>query len=363
MYDKAVEYFRDIGEKDRVLVLHHWDMDGSASAAIISKIIEEVRGRGADIVKLPKGRKHGLGQEVEEMMEEEDITKLIVSDMSIDAGRADKIQESGIDVLNIDHHDYGELPEEVPVVNPRIEDDEVYVPAAKICNDIAKKFGLNLDWIAGLGIIQDFAVKDNKQIFKKLRKQYPHYFPDTIEQQEMAKNCRYGVYSNVLNVKPYKNTEECAKEAFKALTESESLKHLEGNEHYRNVHHYYQEADKEFKRIREKYESERETYEDIQLVFFQFESDFHINSSIATSVSLENHDWIHMIVKDEGDKAQISARCQSGRVDLGKLMREALPENAGEGAEAGGHRNAAGASMDKEALAEFKKNIIEMLRD
>ncbi len=249
------------------------------------------------------------------------------------------------------------------MVNPRIEEDEAYVPAAKICNDIAKKFGLNLDWIAGLGIIQDFAVEDNKQIFRKLRKQYPHYFPDTIKQQSMAKNCRYGIYSNVLNVKPYKDTEKCAKLAFKALTESESLKHLEGNKSYRKVHEYYQETDKEFKRIKQKYDSEKETYEDIKLIFFEFESEFHINSSIATSVSLENHDWIHVIIKDEGEKAQVSARCQSGRVNLGELLRKSLPENAGEGSEAGGHRNAAGASMDKRVLDEFKENLVNILRE
>lgn len=363
MYDRAVEYLKEIDEEDRVLILHHWDMDGSASAAILSKILEESRGRGADIVKLPKGRKHGLGRDVENLMEEENVTKLIVSDMSIEAERADEIQENGIDVLNIDHHDYGELPENVPVVNPRIEDEEAYVPAAKICNDIAKKFGLNLDWIAGFGIIQDFAVEENKQIFKKLRKQYPHYFPDTIKQQTMAKNCRYGVYSNVLNVKPYKDTEKCARSAFKALTESESLKHLEGNEHYQEVYKYYQKADKEFSRVRQKFEEEKETYEDTKLAFFEFESEYHINSSLATAISLERPDWIYMVIKDEGDKAQVSARCQEGRVDLGGIMREALPEDAGEGAEAGGHRNAAGASMDKEVLPKFKQNLVELLRD
>ncbi|MDY6788472.1 MAG: DHH family phosphoesterase, partial [Candidatus Nanohaloarchaea archaeon] len=343
IYLKAVDYLKDVGEDDRVLILHHWDMDGSASAAILSKILEEVRGKGADLVKIPEGRKHGFGRNIEKVLEDEGVSKLIVVDMSVEGERADRIQESGVDVLNIDHHDFGELPEKVPVVNPRIEDDDVYVPAAKICNDIARKFGLNLDWIAGLGIIQDFAVEQNKHILEKLKKQYPNYFPETIGQQEMAKNCRYGTYSNVLNVKPYKDTEKCAKLAFQALVNAKSLKHLEAQDEYSKVYQYYQEADQEFHRIREKFDSEKEEYVDLKLVFFQFSSPYHINSSIATSVSLERHDWIHIIVKMEDEKAQVSSRCQSGRVDLGEILRDALPEDAGEGAEAGGHRNAAGA--------------------
>ncbi|MFB6076929.1 MAG: hypothetical protein ABEK12_02260, partial [Candidatus Nanohaloarchaea archaeon] len=121
---------------------------------------------------------------------------------------------------------------EVVFVNPRIEDPDAYVPAAKLCNDIAARFDLDLDWIAGLGIVQDFAVEGNEDLFRGLREEYPHYFPDRIDQHSMAKDCRYGEYSAVLNIKPYRDSDRCARLAHDALVNADSLRHLEMQEGY-----------------------------------------------------------------------------------------------------------------------------------
>jgi len=118
----------------------------------------------------------------------------------------------------------------------------------------------------------------------------------------------------------------------------------------------------EFEDAVENYEEEREIDREKMIIFFELQSDFHITSSIATNMSTDTPEWIHLVIQLDEEEASISARCQSGRVDLGKLMQDALPEGAVEnGAEAGGHKKAAGASMNPEFLDQFKKNFTELV--
>ncbi len=362
MYDDAIEYLQSVDEGEDVLILHHWDMDGSSSAAIISLILEESRGRGADFVGIPEGRKHQVGSKAEEKIRDEGFERLIVLDMSVPADRIDELKDRlDVDILVIDHHDFDKNPDNAVLVNPRKDDPDAYIPAAKLCNDISKKFGLDLDWIAGLGIVQDFGVEKAVGLFERLKKLYPHYFPQNITQEAMAKNCRYGTYSSVMNIKPYKDTDRCAKLAFDALVNSKGLKYLESHESYQELYTYYKEVSNEIERVREQFDEEKEVHEEEKLVFFRFESPHHINSSLATQISVDEEDWIFIIARVEGDNVNVSSRCQSGRVDLGALLQQSLPDDAGEDAEAGGHRRAAGASMKSAALNEFKSNLLDNL--
>ncbi len=358
-YEEAIAFLKQIGADDQVLIVHHWDMDGSAAAAITSKILEESRGAPADNVVTPEGRVHTVGERAEQLIRDGDYTHLLVLDMNAPPERIDELNDLGVDMLIVDHHNFSEVPENAVFVNPRIDDPEAYVPASKLCNDMAKKFGLDLDWIAGLGVIQDFAVEGHEDLFERLREDYPLYFPEELTQHQLAKNCRYGKYSSVMNIKPYKDTDHCAQLAHDALLNAETLKHLEAREEYQQLYQYYQEMYNEIERVVKHYDDIRETHEDKKVVFFQFESEYHINSSIATRTSLDSEDWAHLIINVQNGYANISARCQSGRLDLGDILQNALPD--GVDGEAGGHKRAAGASMPADQIDTFKENVLKQL--
>lgn len=355
MYDSAIDYLDSVADDDRVLVVHHWDMDGSASAAIVSAVLDEVRGQPADRVVIPKGRVHTVGQRAENIIRNENVGKLIVLDMNVPADRLSELADLGLDILLIDHHNFEEVPEDAVFVNPRIEDPEAYVPAAKLCNDIAREFGLDLDWIAGMGIVQDFAVEGHEDLFERLQGEYPHYFPDTLDQHHLAKDCRYGEYASIMNIKPYKDSDRCARLAHDALVKADSLKHLEMQEEFAALKEYYQQMHREIERVTADFEDEKDVMEDGKAVFFRFDSDYHINSSIATQISMDNEDWIYVVANVHGGEANVSSRCQSGRVNLGEIMQAALPD--GVDGEAGGHRRAAGASLPAARLDEFFANV------
>ena len=358
----AVEFLRNTSEDEKIEIVHHWDMDGISSSAIISKILEKTRGEGAQEVTIPDQRSYHLTEKDHELLEDAD--KLIVLDFNLKADELESLGERfGLDVLVVDHHSFDRVPE-VDFVNPRQDDAEVYVPCSKICLDIANEFDIddNLEWIAGLGIIQDFGVASCPELFEDLEEDYKTYLPENLEQQELAKNCEYGRYSSVLNIKPYRDSKHFAELAYDALMASDDLKELEAQEAYRKVYEVYLEMQDEFNEAVEYYEEDREIDRQKMIIFFKLESDFNITSSIATNMSTKTPEWIHLVIQNKDGEINISARCQSGRVDLGELMQKALPEEAVEqNAEAGGHRKAAGASMKPEYYEEFKQNFKELV--
>ncbi|MFQ3275137.1 MAG: single-stranded DNA-specific DHH superfamily exonuclease [Candidatus Nanohaloarchaea archaeon] len=358
----AIDYLGKIDEDDQVVIIHHWDMDGISSSAIISKILEQERGRPADEVTIPHERSYHLTEKDHKLLE--DATKLIVLDFNLQADELENLEEEfDLDVLVVDHHSFDREPD-VDFVNPRAEDAEVYIPCSKICMDIAAEFGLEdeVRWIAGLGVIQDFGVDSCPELFEELEENYDMYLPEELTQQQLAKNCEYGRYSSVLNIKPYRDSKHYSKLAYQALMNSKDLKELEAQEEYRKVYEVYLEMQDEFNDAVENYEEDREIDREKMIIFFDIDSDFHITSSIATNMSTKTPEWVHLVIQKDEDEINISARCQSGRVDLGKLMQEALPEGAVEdGGEAGGHQKAAGASMKPKYLEEFKENFTELV--
>ncbi len=359
----AKEYLKSIKEEDKVVILHHWDMDGISSATIISKVIEHLRGTPADEVKMPDERAYHLEEKDRELIE--GAEKLIILDFNLKANELEEISEElNTDVLVVDHHGFDRKPdEEVDFVNPRAQDADVYVPCSKICLDISNLFDIeqDIEWIAGLGVIQDFGVKSCPEVFEELKEEHEAFFPEELSQENLAKKCEYGRYSSVLNIKPYRDSKYYSKLAYEALMNSNSLKELEAQEEYRKVYEVYLEMQEEFNKVMENYEEEREIDREKMIIFFELKSDFNITSSIATNMSTKTPDWIHLVIQKEED-INISARCQSGRVDLGELLPKALPDEAKEdGAEAGGHRKAAGASMEKEYFEEFKENFVELV--
>ncbi len=360
--EPATEFLDQIKPEEKVTIIHHWDMDGTSSSVIISKILEETRGKPADEITIPHTRAYHLGEKDHEILEDTD--KLIVLDFNLGADELEELDsEFGLDVLVIDHHTFDREPD-IPFVNPRLGNRDTYVPCSKVCLDIATQYELEDEtrWIAGLGVIQDFGVDSCPELFEKLNEKYDRYLPEELNQQNLAKNCEYGRYSSVLNIKPYRDSAHFAKLAYEALMESDDLKELEAQEAYRKVYEVYLEMQDEFNVAVEDYEEDREIDRDKMIIFFELESDFHITSSIATNKSTKTPEWIHLVIQRSEDEINISARCQSGRVDLGELMQQALPEEAKEeNAEAGGHQKAAGASMKPEYYEEFKENFTELV--
>ncbi|MFB6294849.1 MAG: DHHA1 domain-containing protein, partial [Candidatus Nanohaloarchaea archaeon] len=155
------------------------------------------------------------------------------------------------------------------------------------------------------------------------------------------------------------HTDRCARLAHDALLHADDLPGIEEQEEYGQLKEYYDDMQQELQDVIQRFDREKTVYEDAGLEVFRFDSGFHINSSIATNVSMADEDRVYLVVNTHGGEANISARCQSGRLDLGTLMQDAIPD--GVAGEAGGHRAAAGATVPVDAVDAFIDNLRELL--
>lgn len=356
--EKGVSYLKQIEQEEEVIIFHHWDMDGVSSAAIISKILRNLRGNPADEVKIPEMRDRNLTSK--------DRKKIRANDKAIilDFVPPEMIEPEKQDFLIIDHHSvhnsYANEDDNLTYLNPRIWDDSSYIPCAEISNLIGKELDLNYDWISGLGVLQDFAVESHKELFYRLRDKYNGLLPEKDKlNQQTAKDSKYGRYSTILNVKPYKQTKKFSKIVYRLLLNSESIEKIEKSKRFSQIKQVYQEMCQEYKKIISNFETEKETYPEKGITFFEFKSDFYLNSSIATQLSIDQIDKVFLVIRiekcDNKSYANISARAQSGRVNLTEILKDSIPESG----TAGGHKKAAGARLELDKLEKFKENLIK----
>lgn len=123
--DVAIARIRRAGEnKERVLVFGDYDVDGVTSSALLNNVLTRI---GIDVLHHIPNRFHhgyGLNEEIVAFAKENGVSLLIAVDCGVTAcHEVARIQENGIDVIVIDHHEPDEvLPPAVAIVNPKQKD-------------------------------------------------------------------------------------------------------------------------------------------------------------------------------------------------------------------------------------------------
>lgn len=123
--DLAVARIRRAREgRERVLVFGDYDVDGVTSSALLNNVLTQA---GIDVLHHIPHRFHhgyGLNEEIVSFAKENAVTLLIAVDCGVTACQeVARIQENGIDVIVIDHHEPDEiLPPAVAIVNPKQKD-------------------------------------------------------------------------------------------------------------------------------------------------------------------------------------------------------------------------------------------------
>jgi len=121
-------------------------------------------------------------------------------------------------------------------------------------------------------------------------------------------------------------------------------------------------VEKDIKESEEKYLRTAEHYPDKGFYFGFLNPEISRVSPIISKISYENPDKIFIMVADSGSNkgfVKLSSRCQSGRIDLGEVLKKCI--EGFENSSAGGHARAAAGSFPKKYLEEFKKRLLENL--
>ena len=95
-----------------------------------------------------------------------------------------------------------------------------------------------------------------------------------------------------------------------------------------------------------------------EIYFYEINSPFDLGSMISTVISIKQIPQSSLFVLNTHfeDKLRISARCQNGKHDMGKIMQKMklIFENSG----GGGHKPAAGGTIQKKDAKKFKEFVI-----
>ncbi len=160
MQKAARRIVQAIEGKEKIAIVGDYDVDGVVSTALMKEFFDEI-GYEVELV-IPNRFKHGYGLTPQIIEELGDVHLIITVDNGINAVEAaNRCQEKGIDLIITDHHTPGaELPDAYAIVNPKQKGcDFAYsdICGAQVAwfliGELKKQMGLELDMRRFLDIL------------------------------------------------------------------------------------------------------------------------------------------------------------------------------------------------------------------
>jgi single-stranded DNA-specific DHH superfamily exonuclease len=339
-FKKAVEFLKDLKEKEDVIIIFNNDADGITSCAMIMKYLSTKKIKPY-IISQPMPPDKNLMKRIQLSLPK----KVIFLDMAID-------QESSIikrlkgfsSILVVDHHKvFMDLNEEGVVhYNPRFDEGDVYKSTAyltyKILSEIMSMEN-NL-WIAAVGMIGDYNLENSKDLVEMIKKKYNI---NDLHDSFLAK------ISHMIEAARSAKALTCEEitEKFIIAKDYEDLLILD------ELVKPYEEIQKEIEKIKEDFEKNAEITGNLML--YNIKSKYNLSSAISTIVSGRHKNKIVIVYEKKGNKIKMSARNQGKNFDLDYILKKATK---GMRASAGGHKMAAGAVIEEKDWDLFKKRLV-----
>lgn len=329
-----------ISKKDKIKIITHTDLDGIASGVFLQKILESKGLKVNSITFLDYG-----ADALKEFSKKNDYDFLFLTDWSADnfPEGLESLRKKG-KVLVVDHHPSNESLEDKSGI---IKTDSGYC-SSHVLFDFGKNYfdTKNLEWLVCSSIIADY-VWDKWDNFEFIQKIYPNVKKDsTIWESEPALNGKKISGALIYYAPNFKKVYDLVLKG--NLNKLEKVSLIVG---------------KEINEWVEKYKKDAEFFPEKKLHFYYGNPKYRIASTIAsiTSDKFFREDTIIFISNslDQKGFVKVSARNQTGDVDLGKLLKKSI--DGFENADAGGHVKASASTFPKKYLDKFKENLLREL--
>ncbi len=360
-WERIDRFLMSFSPDEKVAIIHDADPDGLCSAVVMSKLVERLRGKPADLhLNPPKGTRNTILPEVLELLKKKHITKVIFTDLPVHEDTAAiKKLEKQCTVLIIDHHTFFQdiTSERTVLAMPQLLADDIdpsRYASSKLAYDLANRHSSmdESDWIAAIGTISDMAgsawPEFLSQVFAKhgLKENPKDWFKTELGSVS-------GSFLAAMTIDE-KNIDYCFDLVMRAQRPQDVFK------------------DKKLSVLRKTFDKEintwitqapklMEKHDKLKLIWYEVQPKYRVNSPISTILSLrpDYRDWVILIVDKRKDRVSISGRCQSQRVRMNDLLKNAT--NGLKDAAGGGHVPAAGATVQVKDLGVFKQRILEEL--
>ncbi|MFB6215765.1 MAG: DHHA1 domain-containing protein [Candidatus Aenigmatarchaeota archaeon] len=346
-WNKHKKYLEDLEDP---IVIYHRDADGVCSGAMMADFL------GTSICLPNDGDGIQVTGELIDIIN--DHGSAVFVDLPVD--QLDIMEKLEVDrIFILDHHPPVEnlTDDGVLHVNPRFEDDKVYLPAAYLSQRIVGDEVPGSLWKAGVGVIGDHGVEDCRDLMDEIDERYPEILPQKKYSMEELNESKLGIISQMID-------------------SSKVMKGLQGIKHSLDVVKNAKEPNELLRsrlsnwydRYKILLESEKDMFEENSKYFpktdsylYELDTDYSLTSTLSTSLADDHPDSVIITYKRNGGM-NLSGRCQSGRVDVSEILKRAV----GDRGNAGGHPQAAGGHVRKgneETVLEKLKEILEGISD
>lgn len=349
MLKKAAAFLKNIKKGEGVIIIFNNDADGICSCAQVS-IVLEAKGIKPYIINQPMPTEKNLLRKIQTTVP----AKIIFLDMAMDQEPALVKRLKGIaDILIVDHHKMEQDLNASGIVhcNPRRENPTIYQStsylAYKICSELMDMKPYL--WIAAVGMIADYNLDDSKDVVSQIREQYRSLVTD----RDLYKT-KLGRIADMIGACRSTRAMTCEEMAHVIMRIGDPSA-FESKETEKMVESY-KIIENEMLALMLDAEANAERHGSLML--YNIKSKYSLASAIATKLSSKYRDKVVIIYEKKRKNVRMSARNQSKRFDVAKLLQRAAE---GMKASAGGHEAAAGATLQEKDWEQFKERLVAVL--
>jgi single-stranded DNA-specific DHH superfamily exonuclease len=321
------EFLKTPGKR---LLFYHRDADGICSASLILRFFP---GFEQDARQGPRIEK----EFIKEMLEKKPDL-LVFIDLPVDQ-EWEKLKEvmenlPKARVVVIDHHlhERDMNSERVVHVNPRFFEDS-YLATSYIVYKLMESLGKEVSalvWVAVIGVIGDYDLKDCKDLLEFCEKSYP----GSLGKNPMRSNLSYAadLICSAVTIKGSEGSER----VLRIILESKDYrKFLESN----LLKAWHKKVRGEISRVIKDALKNKEIHPKMGLHIYTIKTRMSLTSALSTYFGERNPEKTVIIRRRVDNEWKISLRNQSGEVNVGSLAKRCV-KGIGTG---GGHKKAAGA--------------------
>ena len=340
---EAVDFLKRIKKSDEIVIIYNNDADGICSCALLDKFFLRKMGKKSFSISQPMPMDKNLIQKVQTTFP----TKIIFLDLAVD-------QQQGIlkrlgsicDILIIDHHQFIKDMSSNAVVhyNPRFTKPKIYQSTSYLVYTICSKIMdiSDLLWISVIGMVADYNLKDSGDLVKEAEKKYSMKINESL----------FARMSDMISAARATRALTC-EEILEVIEKIEDPKDFESVSGSERLIESYQKMENEIIALLSDAESVSEKIGN--LILYNFKSKYNLRADLSRKLSERHPNKLILVYEKVGNKIKISARNQD-YIDVGKTLQKAT---LGMRASAGGHENAAGATLEEKDWEEFKQRLTE----
>jgi single-stranded DNA-specific DHH superfamily exonuclease len=329
LFKIGIDFIKKIEERERVVLIYDTDVDGIVSAVLFLSAIEKM---GKEI---KKSISIGFGEvkKMKKRLKEFDV--ILTVDVPIDL--IDKYLVSlGKRMLIIDHHPGRDLnSERIVLVNPRLENPEIYQPTSYVVYKMFKDVIKEKRWVAVLGTVGDMGIDDCKDLVRIRNKK--NVWKSKSGKAAMLLTASIAVFG--------------PEKTLKILANSKSLEDIVKNN---KIILASKKFDKELERCEKEFRKNLEVHG--KILISKIKPRYRaVCSALITRLATEAPEKMIFIFEDKGKTMRIHGRNSNGEVNVGGLF-----SMLGIG---GGHREAGAGTINKRDEKKFKIRILSKLKD